>query len=106
MAEQHFMESDTMPKSNRNQKRGVAAVAAAVVGLGLVTPAAHAVVAHWVGPTNSNWSTSTAWQDGIIPNAQGDTAQYTTGGSMVTLQDVVGGVTVGTFKVDGTANAS
>jgi autotransporter-associated beta strand protein len=80
-------------------------IAAAVTSV-LGDQRAQAAVGTWIGPTNSNWSNSAAWQDGIIPNAQGDTAQYVAGGSQITLQDVVAGVTVGTLKVTGTANSS
>jgi fibronectin-binding autotransporter adhesin len=93
----------------------LAAVACAA-GLIVVSSAARAaVVGTWtspvVGASSENWSVvgSTAnggWSNGTAPNGQGDTAQYTTGLSCITLQDVAGGVTVGTFKVNGVGNAS
>jgi autotransporter-associated beta strand protein len=56
---------------------------------------------------NGNWGDSTRWVDGIIPNAQGDTAQYLGGiGSQITFNDVSGGVTVGTLLADMTTNIS
>src|SRR6188474_2255106 len=81
------------------------AVVAGTVSL-FISRAAQAVTGNWIGPTNGNWSDTTRWQDGIVPNAQADTAQYTTGGSQITLQDIAAGVTVGTLKVQGTANSS
>lgn len=80
-------------------------VAAGVAGL-FISTAAHAVEGTWIGPTNSGWSNGDAWQDGIIPNGQGDTAQYVGTGSQVTLVDVLGGVRVGTLKVASTSNIS
>src|SRR3954449_6026739 len=71
-----------------------------------ISTAAHAVVGTWIGPTNSSWSNTAAWQGGVVPNGQGDTAQYVAGGSQVTVQDIAAGVTVGTIKLSGTANSS
>jgi fibronectin-binding autotransporter adhesin len=91
------------------------AVAMGAAGLVVSSAAQAAVVGTWtspaVGASSENWSTvgSTAnggWSNGTAPNGQGDTAQYTTGLSCITLQDIAGGVTVGTLKVDGTGNAS
>src|SRR3954447_19734585 len=87
------------------RKSIVLAVFAGTASL-FVSTAAQAVVGTWIGPTNSAWSNSAAWQDGIIPNGQGDTAQYVAGGSQITLQDIAAGVTVGTLKISGTANSS
>ena len=88
------------------RKSLVLAVAAVTASLFFST-AAQAVIGTWIGPTNSTWSTNAAWQDGIIPNAQGDTAQYVANsGSQITLVDVVGGVRVGTLRVASTTNIS
>ena len=98
----------------RNFKQLAVAICAA--GLGTASPAAQAaVVGTWTSPAvgasseNRSTTTSTAnggWSNGVAPNGQGDTAQYTTGLSCITLQDIAGGVTVGTLKVDGVGNAS
>jgi autotransporter-associated beta strand protein len=91
------------------------AAAACAASLIVTSAARAAVVGTWTSPvtgaSSENWSVagSTAnggWSNGVVPNAQGDTGQYTTGLSCITLQDIVGGVTVGTLKVDGTNNAS
>ncbi len=75
-----------------------------------VPTAAHAIVANWtddVPNVNGNWSDTTRWHEGLIPNAQGDTAQYLGGiGSQVTFVDVVGGVRVGTLRAAMTTNIS
>jgi autotransporter-associated beta strand protein len=72
-----------------------------------ISTAAQAATGTWIGPTNGNWSDTTHWQDGVVPNAQGDTAQYIAdSGSQITLVDVVGGVRVGTLKVASTTNIS
>src|SRR4051812_6008208 len=91
------------------------AVAIGAAGL-LVSTAAHAaVVGTWTSPVTGasleNWSVagSTAnggWSNETVPNGQGDTGLYTTGLSCVTVQDIAGGVTVGTLKVNGVGNAS
>jgi autotransporter-associated beta strand protein len=73
-----------------------------------------AVIGTWgggSGTTTGNWSSLVApgWTNGTVPNAQGDVAQYTVGtgqASSTTVNDVVGGVTVGTIKVDGSLNFS
>jgi autotransporter-associated beta strand protein len=83
------------------------AVAAGAASLSIAT-AAQATTGNWIGPSGAAWSLPGSWQDGIIPNAQGDIAQYTTGSSSVAVNDVAGGVTVGTLKVlgGGTSNGS
>src|SRR5690242_14488644 len=91
------------------------AVAFGAAGLFVSSAARAAVVGTWTSPvtgaSSENWSAagSTAnggWSNGTVPNGQGDTGQYTTGLSCITIQDIAGGVTVGTLKVDGVGNAS
>jgi autotransporter-associated beta strand protein len=80
------------------------AAAAATVSL-FVSTSAQATTGTWVGPTNSTWSTGTAWQGGTIPNAVGDVAQYGGTSSQIAKNDIAN-VTVGTLKVFGTSNVS
>jgi hypothetical protein len=91
------------------------AFAIGVAGLVVSSAARAAVVGTWTSPvtgaSSENWSVAGStsnggWSNGVVPNGQGDTAQYTTGLSCITVQDVVGGVTVGTLKVNGVGNAS
>ena len=72
-----------------------------------ISTTAQATIATW-GGGSGNWSSTTSpgWTNGTIPNAQGDSARYTAGGSVTTTQDVAGGVTVGSILLDGTGNAS
>jgi autotransporter-associated beta strand protein len=80
-----------------------------VAGLVVVSSAAQAAVIGTWGGASGNWSSTTApagWSNGTVPNGQGDVAKYTTGSSITTTQDVVGGVRVGTLKVDGVGDAS
>jgi autotransporter-associated beta strand protein len=85
-------------------------VVAGVASL-FISAAAQAATGNWIGASGSNWNDSTHWQGGVIPNGQGDVAQYTTtdvnpaGASSVAVNDIPN-VTVGTLKVQGTTNHS
>ena len=88
-------------------RKSIALAVAAVTASLFVSTAAHAAVGEWIGPTNGNWSDTTRWQGGIVPNAQGDTAQYVAmNGSQITLVDVLGGIRVGTLRAAMTTNIS
>jgi autotransporter-associated beta strand protein len=85
---------------------GIAVVAGAASVF--VSSAARAATGQWIGPSGGTWSTSANWQDGTIPNGQGDTAYYgpPSATSNITVNDVAGGVRVGTIQVDVTGNFS
>ena len=91
------------------------AVVAGAASVFVSSAAQAAVIGTWgggSGTTSGNWSSlgAPAWTNGTVPNAQGDTASYTvatgTAVSSTVNVDVVGGVTVGTIRVGGDANAS
>src|SRR5687768_3987058 len=84
------------------------AVVAGAASVFVSSAAQAAVIGQWIGSSGGTWSTSTNWQGGVIPNGQGDTAQYSppSTASNITVNDVAGGVTVGTLKVNITTNAS
>jgi autotransporter-associated beta strand protein len=88
------------------RKTFVFGLAAGIASL-FISTTAQVTTGDWVGPSKTNWSDPFHWQDGIIPNGQGDVAQYTTDtfGSQVALNDIPD-VTVGTLKVMGTTNNS
>src|SRR6476661_6512806 len=91
------------------------AAAACAASLIVSSAARAAVVGTWTSPvtgaSSENWSAASSttkggWSNGVVPNGQGDTGLYTTGLSCITIQDIAGGVTVGTLKVNGVGNAS
>jgi fibronectin-binding autotransporter adhesin len=87
-------------------RKSIALAAAAATVSFFVSTSAQATVGDWIGPTSTVWSDPAHWQGGIIPNAQGDTAQYGGTSSQIALNDVAAGVTVGTLKVFGSSNVS
>src|SRR6266480_4885575 len=102
----HDVTPQVSPARRHRRSRRWLAVSAASAGLASLMGSAGyaATVGTWIGPTSTNWSASTSWQDGIIPNGQGDTALYVGGSSQITLVDSA--ITVGTLRVASTANVS
>ena len=82
------------------------AVAGGAVSLYISTAAEAATTGNWIGPSGGAWSISSNWLDDIIPDGQGDIAQYTTAGSSSRAVNVEASVTVGTLQVLGTTNHS
>src|SRR4051794_26495892 len=77
------------PERGISMRKSIALAVIAGVASLFISTAAQAVVATWIGPSNSAWSNTAAWQGGVVPNAQGDTAQYTTTSTTnITLQDI------------------
>ena len=77
--------------------RNAAMLAATVV---LSTPSARAAIGNWNNSVNnSNWSDSTKWAGGTIPNAVGDTANLTYDLTAATIIRLLGDTTVGNLNL-------
>ncbi len=93
-------------------RKSIVVTACAVLSCFFISTTAQAVTGDWTGlpAPNNLWSNSAAWVDGIIPNGQGDTAQYLTtqntpAASSVAINDLAD-VTVGTLRLSGNTNHS
>lgn len=87
-----------------------AAVMMGVAGLSLVTGVAQGADGVWTNRASGNWSDTTKWVDGVVPNGAGDTATFKAASGVYTITLDTGAVTVSglsanTESADGSAAA-